>query len=68
LFKSIALLDYVHFGDAPEMGPMDLLAPTDDVGGREAGAFEHPFEVLALPTDMVGLLLRRQDMGQKFNR
>jgi hypothetical protein len=67
-FESIALLDDIVFVDAPVMGPMDLLAPADDVGRREARIFQHPFQVFTLPTNMVGLFLRCQHVGQKFYR
>jgi len=50
------------------MGPMNLFAPADDISRGKFGIFQHPFEIFTFPTDMLCLLLRREDMGQKFYR
>jgi hypothetical protein len=47
--KCIALLDDVEIRHAPVMGPVDLLAPADDVRRRKFGALEDRLQVFAIP-------------------
>jgi len=44
VFKGIAFLDHVEVCYAPVMGPVDLLAPADNVCGRELGALRTGFK------------------------
>jgi hypothetical protein len=66
--KSVALLHYVEIGYAPVMGPVDFLAPADDVRRRELGALEDRLQVSALPAYMVTLFFRDQYSVQEFFR
>jgi len=66
--KSVALLDHVKVSYAPVMGPVDLLAPADNVCGRELGALEDRLQVFALPAYMVTLLFRDQNSIQEIFR
>jgi hypothetical protein len=66
--KSVTLLHHVEIGYAPVMGPVDLLAPADDVRRRELGALENRLQVSALPADMVTLFFRDQNSIQEFFR
>jgi hypothetical protein len=68
VLKSVALLDHVEVGYTPVMGPVDLLAPADDVCGRELGALENRLQTGAIPAYMVTLLFRNQYGIQKFFR
>jgi len=68
VFKGIALLDHVEVCYTPVMGPVDLLAPTDNVCGRKLGALENRLQAGAAPTYVVTRFFRNQDGLQKFFR
>jgi hypothetical protein len=68
VLKSVALLDHVKVGYTPVMGPMDLLAPADDVCRRELGALEDRLQTGAIPAYMVTLFFRNQNSVQEFFR
>jgi hypothetical protein len=68
VLKSIALLDHVEVGHAPVMGPVDLLAPADDVRGWELGALKNRLQAGAIPAYMVTLFFRNQNSIQEFFR
>jgi hypothetical protein len=67
-FKRIAFPDHVEVRHAPVMGPVDLLAPADDVRRRELGVLEDRLQMLAVPTDMGSLFFRDQYSIQEFFR
>jgi hypothetical protein len=66
--KSVALLHHVEISYAPVMGPVDFLAPADDVRRRELGALENRLQGSALPAYMVTLFFRDQNSVQEFFR
>jgi len=68
VFEGIAFLDHVEVCDAPVMGPVDLLAPADNVCGRKLGALENRLQAGAIPAYMVTLFFRNQYGIQKFFR
>jgi hypothetical protein len=65
---SVALLHHIEIGYAPVMGPVDLLAPADNVCGRELGALKDRLQTGAIPTYMVTLFFRNQNSIQEFFR
>jgi hypothetical protein len=50
------------------MGPVDLLAPTDNVCGRKLGALENRLQTGAIPAYMITRFFRNHYFFQKFFR
>jgi hypothetical protein len=68
VFKGIAFFDHVEVCYAPVMGPVDLLAPADNVCGRKLGALENRLQTSAIPAYMVTRFFRNHYFFQKFFR
>jgi len=66
--ECVAFFNHVEIRYAPVMGKMNFLAPANNVCRRKKGALDHGLKMQTVPAYMVGLLIRLQDLVQKFLR